>query len=102
MNLSEFYSENSIRKKSPEADYGVWWYDTQPFPPHRVTYIRDTGEVYAVALDNSREVEILGLVPPDVDLNVYYRTLDRILDGWSEECGRCGSLDWVRERLVAA
>ena len=39
------------RKRSPEVDFGVWWYipGEADWGPHwRVSWIRDTGELYAI------------------------------------------------------
>ena len=106
--LEAFYSENEARRRSPEADYGVWWKDGGSDELWCVSYVQATGEVYAVHIGG---VEILGIVPPDPDERTrgdlrreltYYRTLDRILEGWAEHCGRPGGLAWVRERLSEA
>ena len=67
-----------------------------------MSYVQATGEVYAVelgGLERSRVV-VLGVVQPDEDdgrRRAYYRTLDRLLEGWAEEPYK--SLDWVKERL---
>jgi hypothetical protein len=101
VNLDGFHLQDPRRKASREADYGVWWYERgRNFPAYRVSYIKLTGEVYAVST-SSRSVMVLAVVPPD-EGKYYYRTLDRILDGWEDECGKPGSLAWVRERLAAA
>ena len=70
-----------------------------------MSYVQATGEVYAVelgGLERSRVV-VLGVVQPDEDdgrRRAYYRTLDRLLEGWAEEPYK--SLDWVKERLQSA
>ena len=47
-NVEEFYSENSAGLRSPAADYGVHW-KLEGWPnSFRVSYVRDTGEIYAV------------------------------------------------------
>jgi len=104
--LEEFYGANPARRASGEADYGVWWLGDSPRPHWRVSYVHATGEVYAAQLGG--EVEVLGVVPPDEEhigaldqpWEPYYRTLDKILDGWAEHCGQPGGLAWVRERLA--
>ena len=108
-NIEAFYSENEARRRSPEADYGVWWHDGVGTEFWRVSYVQATGEVYAVNPWNG-QVEVLGVVPPDLEeftpggnrtsRLTYYRTLDRILDGWAEHCGKRNSLAWVREKLA--
>ena len=83
-NIEEFYSENEERRRSGEADYGVYW--TAPgstWPYWRVSYIQKTGEIYAVQLTAGGRVRLLGTVPPD-DAPIYYQTLDRILEGWAD------------------
>ena len=96
--LAEFYNEDPQRQHSGEADYGVWWQDTRPYPRWRVSYIKDTGEVYAVELSLGGRVMVLGHAEPDSE-GLYYRTLDGILDGWAEVCGQPAGLAWVRQRL---
>lgn len=97
--IEAFYAADDRRRLSGEADYGVHWRQDprQPWPTWRVSYIRDTGEVYAAAPGGP--VELLGTVPPD-DQPHYYATLDAILEGWPD-AHRQG-LDWVRGRLAAA
>jgi hypothetical protein len=95
-NIEVFYDDDPRRRRSGESDYGVWWTDgARRWPNWRVSYIQATGEVYAKSVNGP--VEILGVVPPDPGQH-YYRTLDKLLEGWSE-----GGLDlsWVRERLTA-
>lgn len=99
--LQAFYSEDPRRERSGEADYGVHWRSDQGWasPRWRVSYIQATGEVYALELGGRSRVEVLGIVPPD-DVpvgQVYYRTLDKLLEGWSDEGNR--PLSWVRGRL---
>ena len=98
-NLDAFYDDNPERRRSGEADYGCWWRDGQSdYPRYRVSYVQKTGEVYAVQLGNEAKVEVLGIVPPDDD-RIYYRTLDRILEGWADHIHEPGSLNWVRGKL---
>ena len=115
--IEDFYSANEERRRSGEADYGVWWTEPGVVGNWRVSYVRATGEVYAVHFRSGGEVEVLGIVPPDPDewkqmrteyrvsgIGVankgrYYETLDRILEGWADRCGSPGSLSWVREQL---
>lgn len=113
--LDAFYAANEARRGSGEADYGCWWMEERPYPKYRISYVRGTGEVYAVALtgrnsrrgdgDEGAQVEVLGIVPPDkndpLSMRTYYRTLDRILEGWPDHCGHPNGLAWVRERLKA-
>ena len=108
-NIETFYNGNEARRRSAEADYGCWWNDGVRSEFWRVSYVQATGEVYAVKMRGGGEVQVLGVVPPDPDERAradlrrqltYYRTLDRILEGWDVRCGRPDGLAWVRERLA--
>ena len=97
--LKEFYNEDTRRLHSVAAGYGVWWKDgDKNFPYYRVSYVQSTGEVYAVA-SNGRSVMILGTWPPDVG-EIYYASLDKVLEGWAERCGPPGGIQWIRGKLV--
>ena len=98
-NIETFYSENEARRRSGEADYGVWWMGEHDLGPWRVSYVQATGEIYAIRLGGGGQVQVLGIVPPDPD-EIYYTTLDHILEDWSEHCGKRGSLEWVRSKLA--
>lgn len=120
MNLGRFYARHPGALRSREIDYGVWW--KGPTGDNwRVTYVVDTGHVYAIRLGTTsvgtldlglqEELEltvvsagrgggpviILGTVEPDDE-----EELERILAGWAEECGRAGSLVWCYRRLQEA
>lgn len=101
--LEAFYAANEARRRSPEADYGVWWMDGTLAPKHRVSYVQATGEVYAVQLGGEGQVEVLGVVPPDENptgKGRFYTTLDQVLEGWPEHCdNEIGGLSWLRRRL---
>ena len=104
-NIEEYYAADEQRRRSGEADYGVQWrlkgWDYQ----WRVSYVHNTGEVYAVHKGSADgPVFVLAIVPPDpVDENDhrsnYYTTLDAILEGWPEHCGKSDSLNWIRDKL---
>ena len=46
-------------------------------------------------------VLVLGVVPAD-ESEIYYGTLDEILDGWTQVSTQKGGLAWVRIRLLEA
>ena len=102
--IEEFYSEDERRRLSPEADYGVWWIESEEkqFPHWRVSYVRATGEVYALEMGDKEQVILLGTYPvDDVDEGeVYYRGLNQCLDGWAQLYPK--PLAWVVERLQRA
>ena len=101
--LDACYSARQARRTSPEADYGVFWSAAGTPGRWRVSYIQDTGEIYAVHLDgHPAQVVILGHVPADTPTNpkdIWYSTLETILDGWAEECLKPNSLSWLQTRL---
>jgi hypothetical protein len=103
MTLQEFYDADITgRALSAEADYGVHWRFGGKWPTWRVSYIRNTGEIYAVKLNGETEVRILGQWPADQtdEPGGWYKTLDVILYGWAEVPHR--QLSWVKARLARA
>jgi len=111
--VEEFYADRPERLRSGEADYGVHWKagSRRDWPQWRVSYVQATGEVYAVQLSGRCPVRVLGVVPPDPDTRhetgcydgeTYYRTLDRILDGWAELDAADRDVAWVEQRLAGA
>lgn len=109
--LEDFYNARppQMRQYSGEADYGVHW-NCPPWSSRwRVSYVHNTGELYAVRLEgNDGPVLVLGILPPDPIQDerreTYYKTLDRVLEGWPEACneerkqGRSG-IAWILNRL---
>lgn len=70
------------RARSPEVDYGCWWtLDAHSWYPHwRVSYIVDTGEVYAVALEGPRpdRFTVLGRITGGRE------AMESAMRGWAE------------------
>ena len=102
--LEDFYNAAPKRRWSGEADYRVHWkLDGWP-GAWRVSYIEETGEVYAVYKNsNNSPLIVMTTIKPDQSAgpqDTYYRTLDRILEGWAEQCPKHGSLNWLRDRLA--
>jgi len=66
------------------------WRDGQSGPQEfRVSYIKDTGEIYAARSRTAglvANVRRLGVAPVDLDApdGVYYPTLEKILEGWAD------------------
>lgn len=93
------------RKWSREIDFGVWWRNRQqPWPRFRVSFVFDTGELYAVrqaAVDERPNVIVLGVMLTPEGVGDLDRAEDA-LDGWAEQCGKPHSLQWAHERMVAA
>jgi hypothetical protein len=117
MTTADVFYEDKIRQWSPEADFGVHWSYDEAYtneaiypivlidpplrikvsePRWRISYVKHTGEIYAVEQigANLHRLDILGIVPiDDVDETgdhrkrdqLYYRTVERILSGWSAD-----------------
>lgn len=114
--LDAFYDDRPApeRRYSPEADFGVHWRtDGRTWPQWRVSYVKATGEVYAVEQTGACRVRVLAVVPPDdpaddpdpyhgVTRGRYYFTLDAILDGWADPDTSGHDLAWIEQRLTAA
>jgi hypothetical protein len=106
MTLEEFYRSNA-RRLSDEADYGVHWRDGAIYwPTWRVSYVRDTGEIYATKQGGSETsvVRVLGVVPADETADgggCWYQTLERLLEGWAT-LDHDWKLSWVVGKLRAA
>lgn len=106
------------RHRSPEWDYGVHWRltDSGPdFPRYRLSWIVETGELYAVAQagPDSKLVHVLGKIekvgdypyPGTRDLRgdswtrfSVNQDVERVLEGWADDPQP--SLDWVRIRVA--
>ena len=101
MDIDEFYDQNPSRRSSEEIELGREWSENDM--QFEVSWIADTGEIYAMAEPFSRHeisaesvtVEILGVIP-ERDL------LDSMLTGWRDEMEKPNSLAWVRARVAAA
>ena len=121
-NIEDFYNDDPSRRTSPEADYGVHWKLDGWEGSFRVSYVQNTGEVYAVHLGPYRSgalptgeafistgrqdgpVLLLGHFPVDEETrweNTFYRGLEAHLDGWPQHCPQPNGLAWVVERLEA-
>ena len=122
--LEAFYNDRPERRTSGEADYGVHWRIHRcHWPLWRVSYIQATGEIYAVQQHDACPVRVLGVIPPDPDertngaervrgtpwayendlgRGTYYRTLDGILEGWSDPDVSGHDLAWITRKLAAA
>lgn len=106
--IEVFYDERPERRFSGEADYGVYWRaNGRNWPLWRVSYIHATGEIYAVPLNDEGSVRVLGVIPPDPmsnprrDEEIYYQTLNVILDGWADPDVSDRDLAWVERQLAS-
>lgn len=77
------WRQDAARRTSREVDYGAWWrLGKDNFPRYRVSWMRDTGELYAVALQ----------YPPTrffvIGTFKTRREVEERMAGWSDEFGR--------------
>lgn len=110
MDKKEFFDSNTElgkkRERSPELDFGVHWRDGRNWPTYRVSWIQDTGEVYAYE-NNSGKIEILGTVKSDITLDELHKAgknyrdlrVEQLLKDWADHCGEINGLQWVRNQL---
>ena len=99
MDIDEFYDQNPSRRASEEVEFGREWSENDM--QFEVSWIADTGEVYAMAEPFSRHeiaaesvtVEILGVIGER-------EVVDAVLAGWRDEMEKADSLAWVRARVA--
>jgi hypothetical protein len=94
--IEDFYSARG-GASSGERDFGVMWLESGGgafWPRHRVSVVRDTGDVYAISLERGGAVELIANVGP-VDA---YARAEQLL--WAELSKN--ELGWARERLAGA
>lgn len=90
--IGEYYADDPDRERSGEVDYGVQWVEARTtWPNYRVSWIENTGEIYAVKLTDHTPVEILGWAASRDEA-------ERLLDGWAEQFPN--TLAWARARLA--
>ena len=102
--LEDYYAADIRRRKGEECDYGAHWRLDNWTYRWRVSYVRDTGEIYAVHRGNTLgPVFAIGIIPPDPvhdgGRSLWYSTLDSILEGWAKQCTRPNSLRWIKDHL---
>jgi hypothetical protein len=86
--------ERPARLRSRERDFGLRWRDGSTL--HRVAWIEDTGELYAVQLGpdsaGGGRVEVLVEGARDEEVAA-------VLRGWRTMIDRPDSIRWLRERV---
>lgn len=78
----EEFMTDPIRERSPELDFGVLWRRLeQTWPTYRISWIQNTGELYAVQNtdlpDSSRTCVVLGVFKTKDDV-------EKAMKGWTE------------------
>lgn len=125
--IDAYYDAYPKARMSIESDYGVWWKDDDG-GTWRVTYVHETGHVYAICSSGVASgvlrvggqeavyvsagkavgpVVILGTLhpnpwDPDEPSREPLATKDAFGgDRWATVCGGQGSLAWIAERVAA-
>lgn len=80
---------SDVRLKSNERDFGVWWKLEGDPIPYRVSWVEDTGELYAV---NKNQVIVLKVI------SECQRVYD-VMTGWEILISETNSLNKLQERL---
>ena len=99
MDIEEFYDQDPRRRASDETEFGREWSENDV--RFEVSWIADTGEVYAMAEPYSRReistesvtVEVLGVIKGRDAIN-------SALAGWREAMAKPNSLTWMRARVA--
>ena len=95
LSLRAFYATDPTRRGSRERDIGLFWRSRRG-TSFRAAWVRDTGELYLFqhALGGRGGGTVYLLQPTMAEAE-----LDRRLAGWSDVCGREGSLEWLLDRV---
>src|SRR5919106_1590906 len=96
LSLAAFYAADPLRRDSRERDVGLWWRSVHG-PTYRAAWVEATGELYlfqhALTGPGSGSVHLLAAT-----MNA--DEIESKLEGWQDECGRPGSLEWLLTRAA--
>ncbi|MGZ4619285.1 MAG: hypothetical protein ACXV5Q_08065 [Frankiaceae bacterium] len=115
MDIAGFYDADSRRRESPEVSFGDGWRrHSDKHATYRLSWVVDTGELYAVREPHhggllASYLDQLRIDQPDTDeltvevLAVFPRreAVEEALSGWQKKMEHHNSLDWVRRQLAA-
>jgi hypothetical protein len=94
---NEFHRADPRRKTSDEVDLGATWRQPGAVDAWRLTWLRDTGELYLCRSAGfpapAADVRVLLVVPDEKDL-------DALLAGWQDHRTDEDSLGWLSRRLT--
>ena len=113
MDLEQFYEADPRRRHSEELEFGREWTDSSG--RCQVSWVADTGEVYAMLEPSGHVVEIDPIGDERVEgpavselvievLGVVEGrdAIARVMSGWEDAMNTPNSLDWVRNRIANA
>lgn len=91
-----FHAADPRRRTSAEVDLGATWRWAESNDAWRVSWIRDTGELYLCRADGydgeCTDVSVVAVVEREADL-------DALVDGWREFRFDPDGLSWLAGRL---
>ena len=92
-----FHTADPRRRTSDEVDLGATWRSPGSEDAWRLTWLRDTGELYLCLAGGypgpSSQVRVLAVVGDE-------RALDDLVEGWREHRTDEDGLGWLRARLA--
>ena len=88
-----FHTADPRRRSSDELDLGATWRSAGEGDAWRLTWLRETGELYLCLTGGypgpSSHVRVLTVVPTETEL-------DRLLEGWREHRTDENGLAWLK------
>jgi hypothetical protein len=94
-----FHAADARRRTSSEVDFGATWRVAGSNDAWRVSWIRDTGELYLCRADgydgSCTDVSVLAVLAREADV-------DRLLEGWRDYRVDPDGLSWLAGRLAPA
>ncbi|MCW2714105.1 MAG: hypothetical protein JWN88_1152 [Frankiales bacterium] len=94
-----FHADDPLRRSSTELDLGATWRAAGSNDAWRLTWLRDTGELYVCRADgydgSCTDVAVLAVLRSE-------NAVDAVLDGWREQRTDPDGLAWLDARLSFA
>jgi hypothetical protein len=101
MDIEAFYDQDPRRRASEEVEFGTEWHEDGQ--RYEVSWVADTGELYAMAEPYSRKELATASVTVEIVAVVDGRdNVESLLEGWRDEMSGTDSLQWVRARAASA
>lgn len=92
-----FSAADARRRLSAEVDFGATWRAEGSNDAWRLTWIRDTGELYVCRADghdgSCTDVIVLAVIAREADVDV-------MLDGWQDHRTSPDGLSWLHRRIA--
>ncbi|HVM27258.1 MAG TPA: hypothetical protein VM433_06225 [Mycobacteriales bacterium] len=93
----EFAAADARRRTSAEVDFGATWRQAGSNDAWRLSWIRDTAELYVCRADgydgSCTDVSVLAVIEREADV-------DRLLEGWRDLRFDPDGLSWLDQRLA--